>query len=76
MKHIIDGREVETSDFLRASVSDYTVHEGKIWRITARFGPAIGDCKTLERELSREKTSVNNDVKLYIVTKPSGYIRI
>jgi len=29
MKHIIDGMEVETSDYLTASVGDYTVRDGK-----------------------------------------------
>ncbi len=72
----IDGMEVEVSDFFRATVSDYTVYEGKVWRIVSRNGPAIGDCKGLEREISGEHISVPNSVKLFKVVKPTGYIRI
>jgi len=76
MKAHIDGMDVETSDFIRANVSDYTVYEGKVWKIISRYGPAIGDCKGLERENAKEHTSVPNSVKLFKVVYPTGYIRI
>jgi len=76
MKHIIDGMEVETSDFFQASVGDYTVHEGRIWRVTGRFGANVGDGKSLDREISGEHSFVKNPEKVFRVTKPTGYIRI
>jgi len=76
MKHIIDGMEVETSDYLTASVGDYTVRDGKIWRVNGRFGFNVGDGKSLEREIAGEKAFVKNPEKIFKAIRPTGHIRI
>ena len=74
VEKIIDGINVTYSTIISPSVGDYTVHNGKIWRVTGIFGASSGNCKTLERK--NEKTSVPLSTKLPLVLKPTGYIPI
>jgi hypothetical protein len=73
---IIDERKVVISTFFKARVGDYTVYENKLWRIVSYYGPAVGNYKGLRRENADETITVPNNITLYKVMEPTGYIAI
>lgn len=68
----IDNRVVEVSNIIKARCSDYTVYNDKIWRITA----VDSVYRRLDRDKSAETVWVKNNIALYKVIKPSGYIAV
>ena len=72
---VIENRNITVSKY-SPTVGDYTVHNDKLWRVVAYAGPAIGNCKTLERQKTCERVNVSNMVKLRKVERPTGYIDI
>lgn len=68
----IDNREVEVSNIIKARCGEYTVYNGKIWKITA----VDSVYRRLDREKSAETVWVKNNIALYKVLKPTGYISV
>lgn len=70
--------EVELSSFIRPSVSDYTVYDGKIWRCVCSSGMGIYYTLTLERTgdemVIRGNTEEMKSLRKLI--KPTGHITI
>ncbi len=73
----IDGFNVTLSN-LPARVSDYTVYNGKIWKVVGSEGMGAHRSIKLERDLPKhlDELWVKGKVVLRKVIKPTGYIRL
>lgn len=70
----IENMEVEYSDNIYAECGDYCIYDNKIWKVVA----SDFNGKTLVKEIKNEKIFLKrkDNIKIYKVLKPTGYIKI